>query len=187
MTDVILVRRGSALVIGALALLLAFWPGEGRSQPSEDLEAKVKAGFLLNFARYVEWPAGAFASSNSPVIIGVLGQDNLGRNLDMTVEGKTVEAHPVQVKRARRLSELGECHVLFISASEQDRLGRIFPALEHRPMLTVSDMDGFTSEGGMILLKRKSGTMRFEINRETAEKAGLKISSKLLKLADNYR
>lgn len=187
MTDVIFVRRGSALWVGALALLLVFWPANGGSQPNEDLEAKVKAGFLLNFARYVEWPAGAFASTNSPVIIGVLGLDNLGRNLDVTVEGKTVEAHPVQVKRARRLSDLGECHVLFICASERDRLPRIVSGLEGKPMLTVSDMEDFTNEGGMVLLKRKSGTMRFDINREVAEKAGLKISSKLLKLAENYR
>ena len=175
-------------MVWALALLLAFWPSSTQSQqPGDELEAKVKAGFLLNFARYVEWPAGAFASSNSPVVIGVLGVDNLGRNLDMTVEGKTVEAHPVQVRRARRVAELADCHVLFVCASERERLRGIVGGLEGKPILIVSDMDGFTSEGGMILLKRKLGTMRFEINREAAEKAGLKISSKLLKLADNYR
>lgn len=170
-----------------LALLLAFWPLEGGTQSGEELEAKVKAGFLLNFARYVEWPAGSFTSSNSPVIIGVLGLDNLGRHLDLTIEGKTIGSHPVQVKRARRVSELSDSHVLFVCPSERDRVRGIVAATSGKPILTVSDMDGFTAAGGMILLKRKQGTMRFEINREAAEKCGVKISSKLLNLADNYR
>ncbi len=153
----------------------------------ETKEAKVKAAFLLNFARYIEWPESAFSSSNSPVVIGLFGQDPLERNLAMTVEGRTVENHPVQVKRAKKVSELADCHVVFVSSSERDRLRGLLPALQSRPILTVSDMDGFISSGGMILLKKKQGLMRFDINREAAERAGLKINSKLLKLADNYQ
>ena len=170
-------------------LLLAF-PGVLLAQAADDLEtkeAKVKAAFLLNFARYVEWPENAFASTNSPIVIGVLGQDQLGRNLDMTVEGKTVEKHPVHVKRGKGVDDLGDCHVVFVCASEREHLRATLGQLQTRPVLTVSDMDGFATDGGMILLKKKQGMMRFDINREAAEKAGLKISSKLLKLADNYR
>jgi hypothetical protein len=150
-------------------------------------EAKVKSAFLLNFARYVEWPEYAFASTNSPIVIAVLGEDLLQGNLDATVAGKTVETHPVQVKRARRVSDLGDCHIVFVCPSERDRWRTELVQLRSKPILSVSELDGFTSQGGIILLRKKQGMMRFEINREAAERAGLKISSKLLKLADNYR
>jgi hypothetical protein len=175
----------AALFCLALALPHAVF-----AQGADDLEtkeAKVKSAFLLNFARYVEWPENAFAATNSPIVIGVLGQDPLGRHLEETVEGKTVEKHPVHVKRGRRISELNDCHVLFVCVSERDRLRATLAQLQGKPILTVSDMDGFATDGGMILLKKKQGLMRFEINREAAERGGLKISSKLLKLADNYR
>jgi hypothetical protein len=178
-------------ILGAAVFCLALaLPRDLLAQDADVLEtkeAKVKAAFLLNFARYVEWPENAFASTNSPIVIGVLGQDRLGRNLDLTVEGKTVERHPVQVKRGSRVDDLTDCHVVFVCASERDRLRATLTLLQTKPILTVSDMDGFATDGGMILLKKKQGMMRFDINREAAEKAGLKISSKLLKLADNYR
>ena len=180
---------GNILRAAVFCLALALprvLPGQG-ADDLETKEARVKAAFLLNFARYVEWPENAFASTNSPIVIGVLGQDRLGRNLDLTVEGKTVEKRPVHVKRGRRVDDLNGCHVVFVCASERDRLRTTLVQLQTKPVLTVSDMDGFATDGGMILLKKKQGMMRFDINREAAEKAGLKISSKLLKLADNYR
>jgi len=159
------------------------------AQTPEDLEAKVKSAFLLNFARYVEWPTNAFPSSNSPVVIGVLGQpDTLGANLDVTVDGKTVETRPVRVKRARRIADLMDCHVIYFCPSERDRLRPALAAIADKPLLTVSDIDNFTAAGGMIWLKKtRQGTMRFDIEKEVADKAGLKISSKLLKLAENLQ
>lgn len=183
-------RMARVLAIASLLGWMPMLPMTAAGQAPDDLEAreaKVKAAFLLNFARYVEWPENAFASSNSPVVIAVLGEDLLQGNLDATVEGKTVERHPVQVKRARRASDLGDCHVVFVCPSERDRLRSELAQLRSKPILTVSELDGFTSQGGMILLRKKQGMMRFEINREAAERAGLKISSKLLKLAENYQ
>ena len=181
-------KSGAVLLFASLlCALFASVPQAQGADDSETKEAKVKAAFLLNFARYFEWPESAFSSSNSPIVICVFGQDTLGRNLDTTVQGRTVEKHPVQVKHARRVSELADCHVIFVSSSERDHLRGLLPALQSRPILTVSDMDGFTSSGGMILLKKKQGLMRFDVNREAAERAGLKINSKLLKLADNYQ
>src|SRR5919197_16397 len=111
-------RELRAAVLSAL-LLSATWSVLLRAQSPEDVEAKVKAAFVLNFARYVEWPESSFANSNTPVVIGVLGQEALQRNLEETVQGKTVERRPVQVKRARNVSELLDCHVIFIPASER--------------------------------------------------------------------
>jgi|ERR1051325_3254433 hypothetical protein len=166
-------------------VLLLFVSGIGRAQTPEEVEARLKSAFLLNFARYVEWPPSAFAGSNNVVVIGIVGQDPLKQHLDDTVQGKTVERRPVEVKRSKNISELLGCHVLFVPASERERLRMILTRLQDRPVLTVSDMDGFKDAGGMIQLKKKSGMMRFDINRSAAEKAHLKISSKLLKLADN--
>lgn len=178
-------RAFCALLLG-VAGMVAVSTVRSSAQVADDLEAKVKSGFLLNFARYVEWPATSFTSSNSPVTIGVLGQDSLGRNLDVTVEAKTVEGHPVQVKRGRRLADLEDAHVIFIAVSERERLRSVLAELEGKAVLTVSEVEGFTAAGGMIQLKKtRQGTMRFDINKDAADKARLKISSKLLKLADN--
>jgi hypothetical protein len=170
-----------------LVLLCVLSAPFARAQP-DDVEARIKAAFLLNFARYVEWPESVFTSSNSPVVIGVLGQDPFGKNnLEAIVDGKTVEHRPVLVKRGKTLADLADCHILFISTSERERLRSMLTLIQAKPLLTVSDMEGFRDAGGIILLKRKPSGMRFEINREAAERAGLKLSSKLLKLADNYQ
>jgi hypothetical protein len=163
-------------------LLLLLGSEKVRAQAIDEVEAKVKSAFLLNFARYVEWPD---TNSANPIVIGVLGVDPFGRHLDSTVEGKTVERRPVHLKRSQNVSDLADCHVIFISASERTRLATILAHIGDKRILTVSDMDGFTAGGGMIQLKKKQNTMRFDINREAAEKVHLKISSKLLKLADN--
>jgi hypothetical protein len=187
MTVVRTFRHVVTLTFSAAALVCLLGTTVARGQPTEELEAKVKAGFLINFARYVEWPTNSFASTNSPIVIGVLGQEAVGRYLDEMAAGKTIEAHPIEIKRARRASELTNCHIAFIAIPERDRQRIAYSHLQGKPVLTVSDTEIVMAPKGMILLKRRQGTMRFEINRETAEQSGLKISSKLLKLADNYR
>jgi hypothetical protein len=187
MTVVRILRHVVALTFSAAALVCLLGTTAARAQPSEELEARVKAGFLINFARYVEWPTNSFASTNSPIVIGVFGQDAVGRYLDEMAAGKTVETHPIEIKRARRASELTNCHIAFIATPDRDRQRNAYAFLQSKPVLTVSDMETITPTKGIVLLKRRQGTMRFDINREAAEQAGLKISSKLLKLADNYR
>lgn len=174
------ILRPVALLSTALLLLLL--PEKAPAQAVDEVEAKVKSAFLLNFARYVEWPD---TNSAKPIVIGVLGVDPFGRHLDSTVEGKTVERRPVQLQRSQNVSGLTNCHVIFVSASEQTRVARVLEQIGARRILTVSDMEGFTAAGGMIQLKKKQNTMRFDINREAAERVHLKISSQLLKLADN--
>lgn len=170
------------LPIFLLALTLA-----ASAQATDEKETKLKAAFVLKFALYVEWPESAFGSPTNPIVFGVLGRDPFGQIMDATMQGQTIDRHPVIVKRARTAVELLDCHVVFVSAAERDKVKTLLPQLRGKPILTVSDMDGFTSAGGMIGLKKKQGVIRFDINRQAAESAGVKISSKLLQLGDVVR
>jgi hypothetical protein len=187
MTVVRMLRHVVTLTFSVAALACLLGTMAVRAQPTEELEARVKAGFLINFARYVEWPSNSFASTNSPIVIGVLGQEVVGRFLDEMAAGKTIEMHPIEIKHARRAAELTNCHIAFIATPERDRQRIAYSHLQGKPVLTVSDTDLIMATKGMVLLKKRQASMRFEINREVAEQSGLKISSKLLKLADNYR
>lgn len=167
---------------GAAGILAA----EPRSSES-DLELQLKAAFILNFARFVEWPTNAFASPTNAVVIGVLGDTPVARYIRVAVGRTTIENRPVVVQQFNDADKIGTCHALFIGASKRERLPSIMGKLEGRPVLTVGDVDGFIDEGGIINLKKnRQDMLRFYINRPAAERAGLKISSKLLKLSENF-
>jgi len=139
--------------------------------------------FLFNFTQFVEWPAEAFADPTAPLVIGVLGEDPFGAFLDETVRGERANGRSLIVARYRRIQEIGNCQVLFISRSESDRLGQILASLAGKPILTVADVDGFTRRGGVIRLATLSGKIRLRINLDSAKAAKLTISSKLLRPA----
>ena len=146
-------------------------------------EYQVKAVALWNFAQFVEWPATAFPDANAPVVIGVLGKDPFEKTLDEAVRGVTINSRKIVIHRAKLLEELGKCHLVFICQSEQSRLAPILAALQRGPVLTISELDQFARRGGIINLTVQEKNMRLEINVENAERQGLKISSKLLKLS----
>jgi hypothetical protein len=172
--------RGKIFALMFLAILCCPFARAETASP----EYKLKAVFLFNFVRFVEWPPRAFATSNSPVIIGVLGTDPFGKTLDQTVKGEIVNGHPVEVRRYKTVNEIKQCHVLFISASESARLSSIFDALKGRSILTVGDVNGFADKGGMVRFRKENNKIRFRINIEAAKAEDLSISSKLLQLAD---
>ena len=174
--------RAISLVV-AIALAVAL---SARAQTLDEKELKLKAAFMLKFALYVEWPETAFASPTNAIVFGVLGRDPFGKALEETLNGQSVDKHPVVIKRGR-LADLSDCHVIFVSASERERWRAQQLRLQAKPVLTVSDLEEFAANGGMIGLKRKQGAVRFDINRKAAEAAGLKISSRLLKLGDEVR
>ena len=145
-------------------------------------EYEVKAAFLFNFMQFVEWPAGASTNGEAPFWIGVLGEDPFGKKLEDAIEGETLHGRPLALKRARRIEDLKGCHLLFVCRSEKAQLGEILGALRGTSTLTVSDIEQFCRNGGMIGLINERGRIRFEINREAAEQCQLKISSKLLRL-----
>jgi uncharacterized protein DUF4154 len=178
-------RSGVARRLRLAAIVLALsTPLVGYAEPRLALEYQVKAGFLYNFVKFVDWPASAFPPTGDAVIIGVIGEDPFGEILDQVLQGKTCcHDRKLVVRRLQRLEHVTECHVLFISASEEARLPEILRLLDGAGVLTVGDIEGFAERGGMIGFHRESNKLRFEINADAASRAGLTISSQLLKLA----
>jgi hypothetical protein len=174
-------RRSVARALALAAVLLAAGL-PARAAPSP--EYQVKAVFLFNFAQFVEWPATAFADAQSPMVIGVLGDDPFDSALDEAVRGEIVNRRPLVVRRYRRVADITACHILFVSRSEAARLDEIFAALKGRSLLTVGDTDGFSLRGGMIRFVTENNRTRLRINVEAAKAAQLTISSKLLRPAE---
>lgn len=169
----------------ALLLGLGAWASPAlRAQAVTASEYQLKAVFLFNFAQFTEWPAAAFTSLETPLIIGVLGDDPFGRMLDDTVQAETIGGRKLAVRRYRRVEEIADCHILFISQSESDRLGAILTALKGRSILTVGDTTGYALRGVMIRFMNDRGRIRLRVNLETTRAAGLVISSKLLRSAE---
>jgi hypothetical protein len=150
--------------------------------PAGPSEYQVKAAFLFNFIKFVDWPA-AQLPAGAPVTICVLGDDPFGTDLDETVEGRVVNGRRLLVRRLERARDAEPCHVLFIAGSEEARLAAVLDAVKATSILTIGDMDAFAAKGGMIQLTLSDKKVRFEINREAAERAGVRISSQLLRLA----
>jgi hypothetical protein len=167
-----------------VTLLGALLAGAAPGTPREELsEYQLKAAFLFNFAKFVEWPVEAFRDANSPFVIGVLGENPFETDLEDTVKDKVINGHPFVIKQLKNLSELKTCHILFISKSERRRLPEIIANLGAAPVLTVSEVDRFLQAGGMVNFILEGNKVRFEINDQPAKRAGLRISSKLLNLA----
>jgi uncharacterized protein DUF4154 len=166
--------------VTAALLLLAAPPARAqvRAEASD-----VQAVFLFNFAQFVEWPPDAFSGPKDPLVIGVLGDDPFGSVLDETVHGETVRGRPFKIRRYRRLDEVKNCHILFISRSEAKRLEEILALVRDRPILTVSNGDDFTDQGGIIRFILEEDRIRLSIDLEAAQTTRLTFSSKLLRLA----
>lgn len=167
-----------------LSLALLVTAVSSRAEESQPSEYELKAAFLFNFAKFVEWPPKAFAKDSSPLVVGVLGEKNpFGDDLKRTVRNKTINNRPLEVKEIQSVTEATNCHILFICTSEKKRLPEILDGLRDTPALTVGETDRFIQAGGMINFVLAGNKIRFEINDDAAKKAGLKISSKLLSLA----
>jgi hypothetical protein len=181
--------RARRLVIG-VALFCGLLAGTLRAECGEAgvfTEYQVKALYLLNFTKYVDWPAEAFAGADAPITIGVLGENHFGDDLKTAVEGKTVNGRAIVVQAFNKDSDWGKCHVLFISGSEKKRLGEILGKVKTLPVLTVGESDQFTQQGGIINFVKRDGKIRLEIDLNAARQAKLQISSKLLSVADTVR
>lgn len=151
---------------------------------SEVKEYQVKAVFLFNFAQFVDWPQEAFPSLDSPLVIGILGDDPFGPYLDEAIKGERVNNRPMIVRRYQRVEDIKVCHILFISRSEGSRMEKVLQQLKGRSILTVGDTDGFSEIGGIIRFAVESSKVRLKINLRAAKDAHLTISSKLLRPAE---
>jgi len=146
-------------------------------------EYQVKAAFLYNFARFVEWPSNAFPDAQAPILLGVIGEDPFGGALEQVIKGKTVNGRELVLKRLTRQQDLKGFHMLFVSSSEARHLSQIMESLKGKCVLTIGETEGFAQTGGVINFTLEENKVHFEINVDTAERAHLKISSKLLALA----
>ena len=137
---------------------------------------------MYNFAKFVQWPDTAFAQSQSPLILCVMGEDGFGPALD-TVDHKLAQGRELQVRRRVRLDDAKSCHILFVAESERARLAAVLHSVSGSSVLTVSDIDRFAELGGVIGLYNVDNKLRFSINPEQARSASLQVNSQLLKLA----
>lgn len=145
-------------------------------------ESEVKAAFILNFAQFSKWPPKAFADSDAPLSVAIFGDDSLGGALEKVCRGQNVGGHKVIIKRTRRLEDLKNCHLVFVSKSESGRLDEILSSVQGASVLTVGESERFARKGGAIGFVMDGDKVRFEINPGAAQRGGVEVSSRLLKL-----
>lgn len=169
-------RRAAGLV----AVLLVLTASSAGAE-TEHSEFHVEAAYLFNFARFVEWPSTAFAGTDAPFAVCVLGRDPFGSVLDETFAGEAIEGRKVVARRIGHVSEGGDCQILFVA--DRGLAATVRTALGARPVLTVGDDEAFAREGGMVGFRREGRTIRFDVNAGALRAAGLTASSQLLALA----
>lgn len=182
------VSRSAALAFCFLLGISAFWAvpvslGDAKESPKLT-EYQVKALFLLNFTRYVEWPDEAFETAETPFTIGVVGRDPFDGDLLRVVEGRTVKGRAIVVKNLSSKVEIAACQILFLGGSKQSRLGEVLEEVEGRPVLTVGEDPGFLRLGGAVEFLSHGGNVRLKINMQAARASNLRMSSQLLQVAD---
>jgi hypothetical protein len=175
------VRLAVLVAITLAALALTADPAAAASALAREYE--LKAAFLCNFIAFVEWPENAVPDSGDSFVIGVLGDDPFGQILDEIAAVKAANGTPIVVHRFATIDEYTPCHILFVAASEHHHLPALLETLGDSPVLVVGDTEDFARAGGIVNLIIKENKIRFEINLVAATRAGLKISSKLLRLA----
>ncbi len=168
----------------ALSLLLLTAP---TSQAQTPTEYQVKAAFLYNFAKFIDWPAKTFQASLSPFTFCVVGEDSLGSDLETLVSGKQVKERKIIVRRLRSVQGLEGCQVVFIGAEETARSATLLRTSRNMAVLTVGETQEFAQQGGIVNFFLEDNKVRIEINVDGADRSGLKISSRLLKLAKVIR
>ena len=162
--------------------LMLSCPPVSRAESGKLTEYEVKASYLYNFAKYVEWPTSAFSRENTPLTICIVGKSPLNDVIE-SLAGKTIKNRRLVVRQFSRVEDLNECHILFINAAVKTPLAQIVTSMASRPILTVSDSKGFAAEGGIIEFVPVGEKIRFAINNRVALQMHLKISSHLLRLA----
>lgn len=167
---------------GIASILLLAWLGVFPLAAEEISEVQVKAAFLYNFAKFVEWPTDAFAAPNSPLVIGVAGDDSFARALEKTVAGKTIGGRAMQVRKVEA-SDFKFCHILFVPTNSSLSVSTILARVAGADVLTVGDSEHFAESGGVINFFIEDARVRFAINPAAAQRAHLKVSSQLLVLA----
>ncbi len=174
--------RGATLAWWRIAVFCAAassaWADESVSK-----EYQLKAAFLYHFTKYVEWPDQAFANADSPIVIGVLRGNPFGGELEKAVGGRAANGRKIVVVQVPSPNAARQTHILFVGAAQDSKLSEVKGALNGTAVLTVGESEAFARQGGMVTFTLQNDSLRFAINKDSAQKAGLKISSQLQKLA----
>ncbi len=170
------------LNISLLLLFTGWFSGELMAQPPA--EEQVKAAFLFNFTQFIEWPDSAFQYEGAPLIIGVYGINPFGSFLEDLVDKEYSGTHPIVVRYVQTPDEISQCHILYIEPGFRVKVKEVLEITEHKAVLTVSDAENFIEIGGMVRFKNVDNRIRFQINPDKPGAAGIKISSKVLRLAE---
>jgi len=153
------------------------------AQTESPTQPQVEAAFLYHFGKFVDWPPSAFEGDRAPFRICVLGEDSFGGVLDQAMAGKKVGDRPIRVERMSSVTASSPCQILYVGPSQSARLSEVLKEIQGNHTLTVSDAPEFTDAGGMVAFVLVTNKVRFLINQDAANRAGLKISSQLLNLA----
>lgn len=167
----------AAVVVASVAGAHGLAAGEPPS------EYHVKALFLLNFARFAEWPPEAFRSDSEPFVIAIVGDDPFGELLDQAIAGQRIAGREIVVRRSLNGKPPSGSHLLFVGGSERRRVRPLLESLQELPVLTVSDIDEFAEAGGMIKLRKERYKIAFDINVDSAARARIRFRATLLSLA----
>jgi uncharacterized protein DUF4154 len=146
-------------------------------------ESQVKAAYLYNFAKFVEWPEQAFASPDAPIQLCVLNDPSIGSELSQIVKGRAVANHPVKVVLVQSPEQSRTCHILFISRSQSGQARHSIDVLRNSSVLTVGETKGFVEDGGIMNFVLQDDRVQFQVNHKAARQAGLSLSSRLLAVA----
>jgi hypothetical protein len=179
-------RRAS---LGAILLFLwsLFAAQPLSAQESAVSEEQLKAAFVYNFIRFVEWPASALPSESMPLTIGVYGNDTFVNTLAASLREKKAHGHSFVVKKLATASDAAGCHVLFIAKEESRKTAQVIDTVRKQPVLTIGETDDVFENGIIYLLKDDKKQLRFDINVRAAEESKLTVSSHLLRLARNKK
>ena len=168
-------------------LLICLMPGSGlcpSAQAEERFdEYQVKSAFLFNLANFIHWPNESFASSDSPFIITILGETPLTENLENIIQGEKIDSHPIVVREIEDIQDIENPHILFVAQGLRDQTYLFSPELTLFGTLTVSDDKDFSEKGGAVTLYVEDNRIALKLNVASTERAGLRVSSKLLRLA----
>ncbi len=177
-------KKVNLFVVGSGFWMVLMFTGilhAGSHAASADEEYRIKAAFLLNFARFIEWPSRHVPREQAPFVFGFIGRETDGAWMK-SLETQHIHGHPAIVKHFHNIEEIGFCHVLFIDRSMDKLLEKIIEAIGSKPIVCVGDSRNFALRGGMINFIKINDRLRFEMNLNAAHRSGLKISSRLLKL-----
>jgi hypothetical protein len=172
----------TVLLTFALVLSVALAPGGAPAEATAS-EQEVKSAFLLNFARLVEWPEGAFSDARSPLTIGILGSSSSSERIGKFLDGKFVGSRKVRTRRIESVEQAADFHMVFVGESSGTGASEVAGATNGGPVLLVGESNGFAENGGAINFFTDGNKIRFEVNPKAAEAAGLRVSSRLLRVA----